>query len=175
MKPDRTQRTIRPAAPRCGFSILEAMMCIVLVSVAMTAAMSVAGAARLVRVRGADRVNARLLAHDLLAEIMAMPYADPDTPAVALGREPSETAGDRATFDDVDDYRDYEESTLRTRDGSVVAAGAGFRRETEVDWVTAANPEQVSAAETGLKRIIVRITRDDAEVARATALRGDLP
>lgn len=68
----------------------------------------VAGAQNdLVSARGALAIT---LAQDLMEEILARPFSDPDDGDHArLGADNAETPGDKQTFDNIDDYDNYTE------------------------------------------------------------------
>ena len=85
---------------RRGFSLIEAAFSVVLVAVMFAAVMTTVGAARVVRYKTDGRSRGSTLAHDLMAEILQVPYEEPDGPA-SLGRDGGEAGGNRIDFDDM--------------------------------------------------------------------------
>jgi len=71
-----------------------------------------------------QRILASSLAKQLFEEIAAKPFADPTNGALTLGPEiaQGEVAQDRSTFDNIDDYNGYTDTTtvLTDRTGSAV-------------------------------------------------------
>ena len=69
----------------------------------------------------ADKLDAPGLAHQLMGEILAMPYEDPEDPNQGIGLETGETNTTRADFDDLDDYDNWEpEIPRKPRTGTLV-------------------------------------------------------
>lgn len=120
-----------------------------------------------------DRARARDLASGLLSEILSQRYGEPGVTTVTLGPEAGEYAGaSRALMDDVDDYHGLSESPPRGTDGVAIPGFTGWTRSVTVVWVPVNTPSSVSAAETGLKRITVTITKGGRTLAQATAWRS---
>jgi hypothetical protein len=104
-----------------------------------------------------ERLTGPGLARELMAEVLSMPYEDPDG-ASLLGLDLNELLGSRATFDDVDDYNGYSAASAENKQGVALAGYAGWRQQVAVAWVTLADPSTTSLTETGLKRITVTVT-----------------
>ena len=155
---------------RRGFSLIEATFSVVLVAVMFAAVMTTVGAARVVRYKTDGRSRGSTLAHDLMAEILQTPYEEPDGPA-ALGRDPSESGGNRAQFDDVDDYDDWNSSPPELKDGTALSLPVGWSRAVEVRWIVANNLTLTSGTETDAKRIIVTVKHNNVTMAQITAIR----
>ena len=64
---------------RRGLTLVEVTISIVIVSVMLVAALTAAGSSNSRRYRTDLATNALILAEDLMAEITALPYSDPDT------------------------------------------------------------------------------------------------
>ena len=91
-----------------GFTLAEALLaCVILAMVSAAVVVPFAAGARHEQV-GARQTIALSLAEDLMEEILAKPFKDPDDPdSQNLGPDAGETAGDRSTFDNMDDYYGY--------------------------------------------------------------------
>lgn len=155
---------------RRGFSLIEATFSVVLVAVMFAAVMTTVAAARVVRYKTDGRSRGSTLAHDLMAEILQTPYEEPDGPG-ALGRDPSESGGNRADFDDVDDYDDWNSSPPELKDGTALSLPIGWSRAVEVRWVVANNLTLTAGTETDVKRIIVTVKHNNVTMAQITAIR----
>lgn len=134
----------------------------------LAASVSVVGAIARVRQSVNEQQMARLLAEDLMAEALSAAYEDPSGGA-SLGLDAGELASDRRTFDDVDDYQNWN-STPARRDGSALVGGSWTLR-VRVEWVQPNAPTTVSGSETGVKRITVEAARSGRRLASLSALR----
>ena len=136
----------------------------------MVAALNTVGAAKLGSRKTISRTSGALLAQALMSEILIQNYAEPvDTPV--FGRESSESAGDRAAYDDVDDYDGWSSSPPEYKDGTEIPYLEGWAREVAVAWVNASDLLSPSGSETNIKLITVTVTYNDVEVASLTAVR----
>ena len=157
---------------RPGLTLLEATVAVLLVGLVLVAALHVlagtTGAARLASLRA----TGLLLAEDLMAEVLATAYADPDQPPL-FGAEADESGPGRTRFDDVDDYAGWTSSPPRRRDGSAIDGLTEWSRSVTVEFVAPDDPTLVQARETGVKRITVIASLDGKVMARLVALRGD--
>jgi type II secretory pathway pseudopilin PulG len=167
--PDR-----RRAAGR-GFTIVEVIFATLITGITLVAALEAAGGGIFFRRRLADSAQGRMLARNLLDEILRVEhYADPASPG-HFGAELDETLEpNRAAFDDVDDYHDWSAQPPQDRDGTKLTDWDGWRRRVTVEWVDPAAPDTVSGADAGVKRITVEVFHNDLFAARLTALRADL-
>jgi len=161
-----------PWTDRRGFSLLEVSISSLLVAVLMIASLRCMGAIVVGRERTAQNAIAEQLADELLSEIMEKSYKDWYLPLFGLeALELGYGNGPRNYFDDVDDYNNWSASPPRNRDNSSRSNLSGWRREVSVAWVTRANPNQTSITDTGLKRIIVTVKRDNQILAQAVGYR----
>ncbi len=154
-----------------GFTLIEAVISMVIVAVMLAAALSTLGSAAKNRQLQAQLQIGPALAHDLMAQILQAPYEEPDDTPV-LGIEGAEDDASRADFDDVDDYRGWSASPPETTDGGFVPNADGWTRSVAVDHVSVSNPTTVSATDTGLKRITVTVTDPQGKTTTLTALRS---
>ncbi|NUQ67690.1 MAG: prepilin-type N-terminal cleavage/methylation domain-containing protein [Phycisphaerales bacterium] len=154
-----------------GFSLLEVVVSSAIVGVLVVASLNAVGATAKARALAADRARASMLANDLLAEILAQAWVDPQLDTGLIGLDLGEsTLLHRSTLDDVDDYHGLSESPPLRRDGTLVPGGAGYRRTVTVEHCTTAGA--FSLLQTGLKRITVTVFRGNVPHARVSALRS---
>ena len=168
------------AARRRGFSLVEATLCTLLVGILFTAAVQAVGLSGTIQFKAADRARGRALAWALVDEVVQQKYSlasDPSSSVfdLLLGATAGPRAGDRTGFDDVDDYRNYSDAPPLNRDGTAVPGAAGYARRVTVAYADPLDLTQPSATDTGVKRVTVVVTRNGQTVARATALRCDVP
>ncbi|MCK4661090.1 MAG: PKD domain-containing protein [Phycisphaerae bacterium] len=154
----------------CGFTLVEAVISIVIVSVMLVAALNTVGAARTSKYKLAERSRALLLAQGLMAEILQQPYEDADV-ADNLGPETGEDGGTRANFDDVDDYADWIASPPQNRNGTTIPSADDYEHVVEVRWIDPADLSSTSDTPTGVKRIKVVVKRGGREIVKLFAYR----
>lgn len=140
-----------------GFTLVEALMAVVIVSGVLVAAVGTFGAIGRGRQAQVDRVAAAHLASRLMSEIEQCYYMEPGSSASAtLGPEAGESARD--AFDDVDDYSGYTASPPKLRNGTALTGYTNWTHAVTVDRASVNDPSATSATETGLKRIRVTVT-----------------
>jgi hypothetical protein len=123
-----------------------------------------------------NRAVALRLADDLMSEILALPYSDPnDTPS--FGPEGIESAGPRTAFDDVDDYDGWDQQPPQFRDGTTIPERDNWRRQVTIQYVRTDNPDLGTAgnSDAGVKRIHVTIEYLGQVLAEQYALATDVP
>lgn len=154
-----------------GFTMVEAVVSIVIVGAMLTAALSAVGASRGGQLSAANRSRGLMLAEDLMSEALALDYAG--AAEVTLGRTAAEAAtGNRSLFNDVDDYTNWSETPPRDRSGAVIDGFTGWTRGVAVAWVSTANPTLVQGSDTGLKRVTVTVSWNGKVMARLMGLRS---
>lgn len=161
-----------PGSPRPlrAFSMVEVAISVVIVAGMTVAALNTVGASKSAQKTTSSRKIGSLLAHQLMTEILTKDYEDPDG-VVIFGSELPEVEGGRLGFDDVDDYHMWSESPPENKDGSTIPDLDGFARQVSVAFVNSFNLSSTSITETGVKRIAVTITYNNAQVASLTAIR----
>ena len=163
-------KSLERSTRRTAFSMVEAIICTVIVGVMMVAALNTVGASKLGQLKIGDRAKGNALAQQLMSEILQQRYIEPDdTPQ--FGREGGESGGIRMKLDDVDDYDDWSSSPPENKDGSVIPGLNGWRRSVEVVWVSPADLNTPIGIEQSVKRIIVTVKRSGVPVASLTAVR----
>ena len=174
MTPTRNARRMGTDRRPHGFSMAETLVSILIVGGLVVAAMNTAGAAMMGHKKIGDRGRGTLLAQDLLGEILSQAYEEPvDTPT--FGRESSESDGNRADYDDVDDYDGWIASPPELKDGTILSDLADWKRSASVAWVSSTDLSSVSGGETGVKRITVTVSRHGLTVGELVAIRVGAP
>jgi type II secretory pathway pseudopilin PulG len=161
--------TVRGRVNGGAFTLVEAVMSMLIVGLMLVAALNTVGASRVSQTRNAEQSLGPMLADDLMAEILNRSYQEPvDT--VNFGRESGESGGDRSDWDDVDDYGGWSVSPPQNKDGTDIPDLEGWGREVTVRWVkpTMLN---VVGSNTGVKRIDVKVTHMGRVVTEFSALR----
>ncbi len=159
---------------RNAFTIVEAVISTVIVAVMFVAALSTVSASRVTQHRAALVNRGRLLADSLLSEVLQQSYEDPDGTPV-FGIESGEPTATRTNFDDVDDFDGWSSSPPVGRDGTPLTNSTSWKRTVQVKWVDPSDAGQVSAAETGVKRVTVTAEYAGVPQASLVALRTTDP
>jgi len=156
-----------------GFSLIEATLSVLLVGGLLAAALTTTGATAIRRRLEADRARAHLLAHDMMAEILAQNYADGDAGFGSFGLGLDEVGdGSRALWEDVDDYEGWEATPPQTKQGDTLKGLAGWTRAVNVAWIDPQDPTETRTFETGVKRVTVTVHRGNMELASLVAVRA---
>lgn len=148
---------VRRRGQRCGFTLVEAIMGLAVLSVAVLAVNYAVVAGQSHASIGDDAMRAVDLAQDLMEEILALPYQDPDGTS-ALGPEVDET--NRSSFDNTDDFHGYTETAGGLADftGNLYDAQAqGFDRAVNIT----ATSESISEFSTSITGLTVTVTVTD--------------
>ncbi len=161
----------RPRVPARGFALVEAVICVLLVGLLFVSSMQVVAASRTSEAVTAHRAIGRGLALDLMNEILAYAYEEPDV-APLFGREVGEPAGLRAAYDDVDDFHGWSSQPPIAANGAPLAELDGWSRQVQVTFVDPADPQSDVGDDRGVKRIRVTVLRHGKVVATTTALRS---
>ena len=144
----------------------------VLVGLVLVAALHVLGGTAASTHLTAQQATGMLLAEGLLAEVLTLPYADPDQTPV-FGPEAGEATGARAAFDDVDDYHNWSASPPKAPDGTVLPGHAAWTRSVTVAYVNPADLGQVVGSDLGVKRVTVVATFNGKPMATLVIIRTD--
>lgn len=171
---------------RRGFSLVEAVISVILVSVLLVASVNTVGASRAGQSVTSNRSWGSTLAQALMSEILQQSYADPVSgevrtifsfgpgadklPLPQFGAELGEADGTRQAFDDVDDYHGWSASPPQAKNGTVISGLDGWRRTVSV---TLANPVSLMPVtkDSGAKVVTVSVTHNDNTVAELVAIR----
>lgn len=155
--------------PIRAFSLIEVMIAMVVVAVLMSAALHAVGAAGSVRLHTTEAARANALAQDLMQEITALPYEDPDGAYGSFGPTSQEhDTGNRSLFNDADDYHEWEASPPQHKDGTPIAGYQGWTRRVTVERI---GSQTHDSGDTGLKLITVEVLRGQRRMARLLQVR----
>jgi prepilin-type N-terminal cleavage/methylation domain-containing protein len=158
---------------RRGFSLVECTLALVIVAGLTAATISGVGAVARTRQIAADRARGYGLAKSLLDEMLSRAFVRPAAPSsTTLGPDSGESQSDRRTLDDIDDYDGLSESPPVDMAGTPVAGFTGWRRVTEVKYVTPGDLTSTTASPTRRKRIVITVYNGSRQVAQVTYVRS---
>ena len=159
---------------RRGFSMVEAVFCVVLVGGLVVVSLDTLGASKVAQRSLGDRTRGSLLASALMSEILNQSYQDPNETPMA-GLELSENSLLRTTYDDVDDYLNWTASPPQNRDGTTIPGLTGWRESVKIEGVDPANLNSKKVPDSGVKRITVTITHNNVVVATLVGVKTGTP
>ncbi len=155
---------------RRGFTLVEAMTAVIIVTVACSAMLLSVNQAMQASEAGQGTNRANLLAQDLMNEISTVRWSDPTEPG-HWGLESDErNSKTRATFDDLDDY-DRWQGPPQTRDGRLYDAlqsrlfpdvksheYSQYTLAVSVKYVSSSGQELASTKTSLYRRVTIEIT-----------------
>jgi type II secretory pathway pseudopilin PulG len=153
----------------CAFTIVESVICMLLVGFMLVAALNTLGSTARTRSVHADQSRVAALANQLMSEILKACYIDPQDDTT-WGPETGET--NRSLYDDVDDYDGWYASPPELSDGSVIDGTEGWARAVRVRFASLNDPNMETWMETGIARITVKVTSDTGATKTLVALRS---
>ncbi len=162
---------MRRITNRNATSLVEVVSSTLLVGLLVVGAVSLLGASVRTKSVSSTLVDGPLLAEALLAEIMALPYRDPEDDSAANSTNTGEASVTREDFDDVGDYHNWSTTTVQDRAGNALPDYAGWSRSVTVHWADRTDAD-TSASDVGLKRIVVTVTAPDGTVTTRFGLRS---
>lgn len=158
---------------RRGITLAETALATFLVGILVVAALQSMGASLQTHEFAQSRVQAILLAEQLLAELSVLPWCEDDQASPTIGRESGETTGitRRNQLDDMDDFDGWKETPAR-RDGMVLTGTTGLTRTVTVTNISSADFTTAVAddADSGLRLITVVVSDASGELARTSSL-----
>jgi prepilin-type N-terminal cleavage/methylation domain-containing protein len=155
-----------------GLSLIEVVVSTLIVGVMLVVALNTLGAVFRSQRSNAARLTGPGLAHELMGEILSLPYEDPEEPGEQIGLDSGESGSDRADFDDVDDYADWNGQKPENKDGVEHPGYDNWEVDVRVNWVQVNVVTTTLSSESGLKLITVTVTDPDGQVTRIHALRS---
>jgi type II secretory pathway pseudopilin PulG len=174
-------RTCTIRRRRRAFSMIETVMSVVMVGGVFLAALNTAGAAAASRREQVFRAEGLLVAQDLMAEILQQAYDEPGGSVVLLGIDLTNLLGldagellgngNRTNYDDVDDYNGWS-GAPQTKAGVAIAWASRYSVSVSVKPVQLDKVWKTSLLETGVKRVVVTVSRGGKAVAKLTAYRS---
>ncbi|MEQ9455234.1 MAG: carbohydrate binding domain-containing protein [Phycisphaeraceae bacterium] len=154
---------------RRGFTLVETILAVVIVSLTVVAALaSVAAVARTERI-GLDSAQGHFLAQLLMSEVLACHYSDLSFAPGSFGLGAGESQSDRTTLNDIDDYHGLVESPVTYADGTAVPGAAGWSRRVSVTRVNGSTLG-LSGSDTGLRKIVVQAVSPTGAVTELQTL-----
>ncbi len=165
----QAQRPAPAALQDGGFTIVEAVISMVIVGVMFVAALNTVGASRLTQHRAASISRGRLFTAGLLSEVREQSYKDSGASPV-FGPEADESTATRADFDDVDDYNGWS-GPPTNKDGTALANSAGWMQSVTVEWIDPLRPDKTASSEMNAKRITVTTTFNSVPQVTLVAIR----
>lgn len=161
---------------RSGFTLIEGLLAAAVLGVATVAVVGPIMAARQQTEAVAGVSDAIALARQMLEEIAAKPYADPDDGNIILGPDPLENS--RSLFDNVDDYHGYTDTTssIRTVQGeslTTTEAAQAYDRAVTVEYRAGPAGPAVAVGDFAMVRVSVRRANEsDVGAGNAVELSG---
>ncbi|MBL8876505.1 MAG: hypothetical protein JNM86_11980 [Phycisphaerae bacterium] len=162
----------QPAAR--GVTLIECAGASIILGLLITAGLRAAAGAGASQAMSTRALTGSLLAEGLAQEILSLAYVDPSG-GTTIGPDAGESAADKATFDDVDDFENWSESPPKAPGGVAIAGMTRWTRSVRVYRALASMPESNSASESGLKRIEITVSYSGKFVCRIAALRAADP
>ncbi|MFI4859902.1 MAG: prepilin-type N-terminal cleavage/methylation domain-containing protein [Phycisphaerales bacterium JB063] len=135
-----------------GFTLLEVLVASSILAFATLGLVQAVSAGQSQTYDALRRARATALADALLEEVLAKPYADPES-ETALGPDSGESGRD--DFDNLDDYHGFAETAGTLADHSGALYAERFQR---FERSVTISPETVSIAELGGGRSGMRVT-----------------
>lgn len=166
-----------PPAQRVGVTLMEVAISTALVGVVLVASLeTLAGAVRAGR-ETSDQLMGQALADAMLAEVVALPYSDPDDDSSSLGLEADElsNANDRTQFDDLDDYDGWKQTPPEARDQTALDDYDDWTRRVDVDFVQFSSfgvGLGITNVDRGIKRIVVTVIDPSGVTTTREAIRS---
>lgn len=158
---------------RRGITLAETALATLLVGILVVAALQSMGASLQTHEFAQSRVQAILLAEQLLAELSVLPWCEEGQTTPTIGRESGETTGitRRNQLDDMDDFDGWTETPAR-RDGTVLAGTTGLTRSVTIINISSTDFTTVVAdnADSGLRLMTVVVSDNSGELARISSL-----
>jgi hypothetical protein len=154
-----------------GLTLLEVVMATFITGVMLVVSLDSIGAVFQTNLANAHRLAGPGLAHELMAEIMSLPYKEANGSNLTLGTESGESTVNRNQFDDVDDYKGLNSLGVRTKSGTLAPGYSGWRQQADVEWVEITTGLTWILYDTGLKRITVTITSPEGDVTQLIGYR----
>jgi len=137
-----------------GFTLAEALLAVVVLSVAVGGIMAPISASYQQTRTVKQTTTAISLAQQLLDEILSKPFVDPTDLSTTLGPEADEPS--RASFDNIDDYNGYHDSTgsnasdaMKTSSGAAVTWSGDdvYSRNVSVEYRATADGPAVASGD----------------------------
>lgn len=156
--------------PSHGFSLVEVVFATFLMGAVLAVSVRGFGQAVARRAQLRDTERAYQFGHDLMNEILAKPYLDPEG-GTGLGVDAGESAAQRSTFDDVDDYSGWSETPLKSASGATIPNTSGWTRSVMVLWTDPADPAEPTLSDQGMKVVVINVSSPTGAAVEISAIR----
>ena len=139
-----------------GFTLIEIIISLVLLGFALFGLINLYMNLSVNNVAAQYRGTATMLAQELIEEIKAKRFDERTTKDLSgnwsvIGIDSGETAGNKATFDDVDDFNGWSEN--------LTSPYTGFTRTASVIYVAPGDLDTSSTRDNDYKKVIVTVSR----------------
>ncbi len=161
----------RAVSSRGGLALAEVVLASAVVGLLLVSALTALEVSLLTAGVTSRQAKASALAQDLMAEILATRFEDPQG-NIQFGPEAGESTTNRAAFDDVDDYQNWQSSPPQSKDGTPLDGFADWSRQVTVQYVDANNDLQPLPANvtSGVKQIVVAVLHENQPLAHLEAV-----
>ena len=161
------------ARQRRAFSLVEVAISTLIVGTLMIAALQSLGASKRREADTTNRLLGQQLASDLMNEILLQDYQEPDSAVnPEFGPEPGEAIGNRANFDDVDDFVGWTATPPTSSSGNAIDGFTGWTHSVNVVWADPVTLQQTGSTHTGLKQITVTVTKNGQTLGSLVSYRS---
>lgn len=156
---------------RRGISMAETIVATLIIGLVLVSTIEIVGPMVRSTSVHADRLVAANLANELSEEIATKAFIDtvPDSDD-DLGPDAGERPAVRADFDDVDDYAGWTSTPPMLSSNSSMTSLAGWTRAVKVTHAQLSDPTSDSGTNTGLKRVVVVVSKNGVTLAEVTSL-----
>jgi hypothetical protein len=162
---------IRTPHPRRALSYVEVVVSMAIIATSVAASLRAFGSYSIGRRAFEERAVAMELANQLMAEINQLPYEEAGSNTIGI--DASESTSNRSTFDDIDDYHNWDVSPPRNRANTSLTQYDGYRQAVQVAYeTTIPSPPGGTWAAGAFKRITVKVYKDGKLLATLVTVRS---
>ena len=167
-----------------GFTLIEVLLSLAIFAVALPIMASLFSGGMKQPAIAREQAKAVFLAQELMEEVLTRKWDENSTPPgrtnipSTIGMDTGESAANRSSFDDIDDYDGLIDNPMHGADGGTVSLGKPFWSQVQVNYVGSdpSNPDfQIllsKGAGSFFKRIDVTVSWPDGDLT-LTAVRGN--
>lgn len=160
---------------RLGITLAETAFAVFLSGILVAGALRTMGSALQTHRFSSSRIQATLLAEQLIVELSCLNWTDPDAPLTAgtIGRDTGDPTGTviRSALDDMDDFHNWTE-TPADRTGNRLAGTNGQTRRVTVANLSSSDfsTEVSNSTDTGVRRLTVTVSDSSGELAQISTI-----
>lgn len=164
---------MRRAARRRALSYVEVLMSLMIIATSVAASLRALAGYSMGRRISEERAVAIELANQLMSDINALPFTDPSGGST-IGVDSGETASNRSTFDDLDDFNGWSQCPPRDRTNAQMTTYASYCQQVVVAYdTTIPPPGSTSWLANTFKLITVKILKDDKVLTTLVTVRSN--